>query len=164
MKFIRWDDPEEWSIFHLFDNDVLIKQLKNLKPKEQFKLIERMFERPMLSLVISKTNNFPRLPVSIEMVSTFNYCVNPETSFSVEKRNLNGFQRIETISITHKTKKPQQIGNGLLAQAALMLVDQDTVFSGQEMITALIDKGGSELESTTVLMQLLSFNIIYCPQ
>jgi len=164
MKFIRWDDPEDWSISHLFDNEQLIKELSQLTPKDQFKIIERMFERPRLSLVMSKNTNSPRLPISIESVSRLNYAVNPEVSFSVEKRNLNGFQRIETLRFTYKTKEPKSIGNGLLAQAALLLVDQNSLFSGDEMIKALVEKGGTNLEAATVLMQLASLNIIYCPQ
>lgn len=163
MKFIRWDDPEEWSINKLFDNEEIQNKLNQLDNKEQYKVIERIFERPRLQFIISKDTNSPRAPISIEAIEGLNFCVNPEVSFSVEKRNLNGFQRIETLSFKVKNKVPQQIANGLLAQAALMLVDQNTFFSGREMIDALTEKGGTKLESITVLASLLSLNIIYCP-
>tara|TARA_R110001583_G_scaffold9788_2_gene45911 strand:- start:28326 stop:29537 length:1212 start_codon:yes stop_codon:yes gene_type:complete len=163
MKFIRWDDPEEWSINKLFDNKQLNDKLSLLSNKEQYRIIERIFERPKLELVISKGTNYPRSPVPVEVIEGLNFCVSPEVSFSVEKRNLNGFQRIETLSFKIKTKESQQIGNGLLAQAALMLVDQNTLFLGSEMIDALIEKGGTKIESIAVLVKLLSLNIIYCP-
>jgi SAM-dependent methyltransferase len=163
MKFIRWDDPEEWSINKLFDNKQLNDKLSLLSNKEQYRIIERIFERPKLELVISKGTNYPRSPVPVEVIEGLNFCVSPEVSFSVEKRNLNGFQRIETLSFKIKTKESQQIGNGLLAQAALMLVDQNTLFLGSEMTDALIEKGGTKIESIAVLVKLLSLNIIYCP-
>lgn len=163
MKFIRWDDPEEWSINKLFDDKELKNKLNQLSNKEQYKIIERLFERPSLELIISKGTNIPRSPIPVETIAGLNFCVSPEVSFSVEKRNLNGFQRIETLNFKVKTKEPQQIANGLLAQAALMLVDQNTFFSGSEMIDALIEKGATKVESITVLVNLLSLNIIYCP-
>lgn len=164
MKFIRWDDPEEWSILNLFDNEALIQQLKKQTPKDQFKIIERMFERPKLSLILSKNTNAPRLPIPIELTPKLHFSVNPEVSFAVEKRNLDGFQRIETLSFTYKDKAAQTISHGLLGQAALMLVDQNSLFLGDEMIKLLINKGGTKLEASTVIMQLLALNIIYCPQ
>ncbi|MFQ3190178.1 MAG: SAM-dependent methyltransferase [Paraglaciecola sp.] len=163
MKFIRWDDSEEWSINKLFDNKQLNDKLSQLNNKEQYKIIERIFERPKFELVISKETNFPRSTITVEAIEGLNFCVSPEVSFSVEKRNLNGFQRIETLSFKIKTKESQQIGNGLLAQAALMLVDQNTLFLGSEMTDALIEKGGTKIESIAVLVKLLSLNIIYCP-
>lgn len=164
MKFIRWDSPEEWSIDKLFANDSLVSKLAELAPKEQYKVIERMFERPKLELIISKDSNAPRSLVSVEMVASLNFVVNPEVSFSVEKRNLNGFQRIESLSYKVKSSDAKSMPNGLLAQAALILVDQNTYFAGSEMITALIEKGGTKLEAITVMMQLLELDIIYCPQ
>jgi SAM-dependent methyltransferase len=163
MKFIRWDDPEEWSINRLFDNVVLKNKLNQLDNKEQYKIIERTFERPRLELIISKSTNSPRPSAPVDAIEEVNFSVSPEVSFSIEKRNLNGFQRIETLKFRIKTKEPQQIPNGLLAQAALMLVDQNTLFSGNDMINALIEKGATKIESIAVLLKLVSLNIIYCP-
>jgi ubiquinone/menaquinone biosynthesis C-methylase UbiE len=164
MKFIRWDDPDEWSITKLFANDQLVNKLAKLSIKEQYKVIERMFERPKLELVISKVSNAPRPEIVIDAIESLNFVVNPEVSFSIEKRNLNGFQRIESLSYKIKASDAKRIPNGLLAQAALLLVDQNTYFSGEEMVTTLIEKGATKLEANVVMMQLLALSIIYCPQ
>ena len=164
MQFIRWSEPEEWSITKLFDNVQLVGELAKLSPKEQYKIMERMFERPRLELIISKTSNAPRPSIGIESIEGLNFVVNPEVSFSVEKRNLNGFQRIESISYKIKAADIKRIPNGLFAQAALLLVDQNSYFSASEMISALIEKGGTKLEAISVIMHLLTLEIIYCPQ
>lgn len=164
MRFIRWDNPQEWSINSLFSNPKLLSQLAKLDAKAQYKIIERMFERPKLELIISKKSNAPRAALSIESIEQLNFMVNPEVSLSVEKRNLNGFQRIESLSFKVKAEPAKCLANGLVAQAALLLVDQNTYFSGSEMIAALIDKGGTKLEAINAVMQLLTLDIIYCPQ
>lgn len=164
MKFIRWDDPEQWSITKLFSNVQLVEKLAQLNVKEQYKIIERMFERPRLELMISKMSNAPRSAITIDAIESLNFVVNPEVSFSVEKRNLNGFQRIESISYKIKAADAKRMPNGLVAQAALLLVEQNTYFSGGEMVAALIEKGATKLEANGVIMQLLALNIIYCPQ
>lgn len=164
MKFIRWDDPHEWSISKLFTNQQLVSKLAALDAKAQYQLIERMFERPKLELIISKVNNAPRPSIAISDIEHLNFMVNPEVSLSVQKRNLNGFQRIESLSYQIKSAEAQRLTNGLLAQAALLLVDQNTYFSGSEMISALMEQGATKLESVGVIMQLLELTIIYCPQ
>lgn len=164
MKFIRWNDTDEWSITKLFSNQQLVSELTQLSAKAQFKIIERMFERPRLELVISKKSNDPRPIIGIEAVKRLNFVVNPEVSFSVEKRNFNGFQRIESLNYKVKASEPKCLPTELLAQAALLLVDQNSYFSGEEMIAALIEKGSSNLEASTAIMQLLALDIIYCPQ
>lgn len=163
MRFIRWDDPGDWSIDKLFHNEHLISKLNKLERLEQFKIIERLFERPRLELIISKNTNEPADPVSREGVETLNFAVNPEVAFSVKKRNLKGFQRIESISYSHKAKEEKSIVNSLLAQSALLLVDQNELFTGKEMMQALMEKGASKSESITVLLELLTLEIIYCP-
>jgi len=164
MKFIRWDNPDEWTITKLFGNKQLVSQLSKLSAKDQYKVIERMFERPKLELIISKVTNAPRSIIGVEAIERSNFVVNPEVSFSVEKRNLNGFQRIESLSYKIKTADNKRISNGLVAQAALLLVDQNTYFSGGEMISMLIERGGTKLEAIGVIMHLLELEIIYCPQ
>lgn len=163
MKFVRWDDPEDWSIDKLFKNEVLVSKLNQLESLEQFKIIERLFERPKLELIISKNTNEPSPPISRQGIEKKYFSVNPEISFSVEKRNLKGFQRIESISYKLKAKDDKKLENSLLAQAALLLLDQNTLFTGKDMADALMAIGASESESLTVLIQLLELDIIYCP-
>ena len=106
----------------------------------------------------------PRPAIPIGSIESLNFVVNPEVSFSVEKRNLNGFQRIESLTYKLKAADAKRLPNDLLAQAVLLLVDQNTHFSGGEMIAALIEKGNTKLEAVGVIMHLLALYIIYCPQ
>lgn len=163
MHFIRWDNIAEWSIEHLFTAPHLLNKLRQLTPKDQFKIIERMFERPRLELLISKKDNPRRLPVPINMIHKLNFSVTPEVSFSVEKRNLNGFQRIESISYKLKANESLRITDNAVAKAALLLVDQDRLFTGQELIFALKDNGLSQTDAINALIKLLQLEIIYCP-
>jgi len=163
MHFIRWDNIAEWSIEHLFTAPHLLNKLRQLTPKDQFKIIERMFERPRLELLISKKDNPRRLPVPINMIHKLNFSVTPEVSFSVEKRNLNGFQRIESISYKLKANESLRITDNAVAKAALLLVDQDRLFTGQELIFALKDNGLSQTDAINALIKLLQLEIVYCP-
>ncbi len=163
MKFVRWTEPEDWSIEKLFSDPQLLALLRALDDVEQYKIIERFFERPSLALVICNQTNEARAPIAEERISTATFAVNPEVSFMVEKRNLNQAQRVESLSYKINTREPQPVLEPSLAQAVLLLLDQTTGFSGKEMIQALGGKGVGESGARQTLCSLLEKEILYCP-
>ena len=163
MKFVRWTNANEWSTRKLFQNQQLQTQLNFLSELEQYRLIEKMFDRPKLELIICKDSNMRRKAMSEKDIGNATFAVNPEVSFLVEKRNLNQSQRIESICYKIKTQGSQKVTDPLIAQAMLLLVDQTTNFKGMDMIQALKEKGADRLTATRILVALLNEEILYSP-
>ena len=53
LRFVRWLEPEAWSVNGLFENQAIMPLLEALSRKDQYKLIERLFYRPKLELIIA---------------------------------------------------------------------------------------------------------------
>jgi len=141
----------------------LRSQLMALTPTDQFKIIERLFERPKLELILCKKSNQARSELTSNDIPSAVLAVNPEVSFLLEKRNLNQAQRIESLSYKHKTQATQQVSAPSLVQAMLLLVDQTDRFLGKDLQKALESQGVSKTESNQVLRELLNKEILYSP-
>lgn len=163
MRFVRWIEPEQWSVEKLINNDEALRAIKNLAEVDQFKLIERLFSRPKLELILCKDSNRSRLPLTPESIAGVFFSLNPDVTFLIEKRNLRGNQRIEHLYYTLRGGERMVVEKGPLAQTLLLLIDQLDPFSGISMIRALEQLGISQAESHRILIDLVEKEILYCP-
>lgn len=53
LRFVRWLEPEAWSADGLFTNYEIKSLVERLSRKDQYKLIERLFYRPRLELILA---------------------------------------------------------------------------------------------------------------
>jgi len=163
MKFVRWTDPDAWSVDKRFNDPQLLARLKELSPTEQYRVIERLFEIPKLEFIICKTDNFAAPVVGLGEIESSQFAVNPEASFSVEKRNLDHSQRIEEVSFKVRNRKSQTVTDPTLAQVMLLLSEQTTCFTGGEMINVLNQHGTDKDSAIGVIYELLEKEVIFIP-
>ncbi|MCF6178004.1 MAG: class I SAM-dependent methyltransferase [Geopsychrobacter sp.] len=163
MKIVRWTEPDDWSVSKLFHDQQLRTQLNNLSPMAQYQIIERLFERPKLELIICKAEHNLRAHIPDQELDDHNFALNPEISLLVEKRNLNQSQRIESLCYKLKAQEPQKISDPLLAQTLMLIIDQTTSFSGKELFSALASQGVSREEMVPVLRTLFEKEILFSP-
>ncbi len=163
MKFVRWVEPDVWSVDKRFNDAQLLARLKELSPTEQYRVIERLFEIPKLEFIICKADNFAAPVVSIGEIESTQFAVNPEASFSVEKRNLDHSQRIEEVSFKVRNRKSKTVTDPIQAQAMLLLAEQTTCFTGGEMINVLNQHGADKDSAIVVIYDLLDKEIIFIP-
>ncbi|QYK00557.1 class I SAM-dependent methyltransferase [Shewanella psychrotolerans] len=163
MKFVRWVDPDVWSVDKRFNDPVLLARLRELSEFEQYQVIERLFEIPKLELIICKADNAAAETVNIDKIESSQFAVNPEASFSVEKRNLNQSQRIECLSYKIRHSKNQSVTDPLLAQIILLLSEQTTCFTGSEIISVLSQNGADKNSAIELIYELLEKEIIFIP-
>ncbi|WP_299793694.1 class I SAM-dependent methyltransferase [uncultured Shewanella sp.] len=163
MKFIRWTDPDAWSVEKRFTDPQLLARLKELSLTEQYKVIERLFEIPKLEFIICKADNSAAPMVTVEQIDSSQFAVNPEASFSVEKRNLDHSQRIEKVSYRVRNRKSETVTDPILAQVILLLTEQTTCFSGADMLNVLGQNGADKNRAVEVIYQLLNEEVIFIP-
>jgi len=163
MKFVRWTDPDAWSVDKRFNDPQLLARLKELSLTEQYKVIERLFEIPKLEFIICKADNVAAPMVTAAGVESSQFAVNPEASFTVEKRNLDHSQRIESVTFKVRNRKSQTVTDPILAQVILLLTEQTTCFTGSEMINVLNQNGADKNTAIEVIYQLLNEEIIFIP-
>lgn len=54
MRFERWLQPDDWAVEALVADAGLRRQIADLDPQQQYALIERLFSRPALEVVLSR--------------------------------------------------------------------------------------------------------------
>jgi SAM-dependent methyltransferase len=53
MGFVSWLEPDEWSVEKLIEDPAAREMLTALESKMQYKLVERLFQRPKLALLMT---------------------------------------------------------------------------------------------------------------
>jgi len=161
MQFVRWVEPGDWEPARLFHDPQLRVLASQLDEVDQYRLVERLFDRRKLELYICKEGNGRRNPLNDRQLETATLAVNPEISFVVEKRNLNQSQRIESLSYKLQTNEAIPLTDPPLAQACMLLVDQTTHFSASKLIAVLLEKGNDRTTALAILKALLEREILY---
>jgi SAM-dependent methyltransferase len=163
MQFVRWAEPADWAPGKLFHDPQLQARASALDEVDQYRLVERLFDRRKLELYICRDGNGRRAPLTDRQLETATLAVNPEVSFVVEKRNLNQSQRIESLSYKLQSQAAIRLTHPLLAQACMLLVDQSTRFSASELLAVLLEQGSDRSTALVVLRELLDREILYAP-
>lgn len=161
MKFVRWVEPDVWSIDKRFNDPQLLARLRELSLIEQYQVIERLFEIPKLEFIICKADNEAAPTVTLDKLESSQFAVNPEVSFLVEKRNLDHSQRIENVSYKIRNKNSEEVTVPILAQVILLLTEQTTSFTGSELLNVLTQDGTDRNVAIEVIYQLLDKEIIF---
>jgi len=161
MQFVRWVEPDDWDPAKLFHDPQLQALACQLDEFDQYRLVERLFDRRKLELYICKEGNGRRNPLDDRQLETATLAVNPEIAFVVEKRNLKQAQRVESLSYKLQTSEPIPLTDPLLAQACMLLVDQTTHFSASELMAVLVENGSDRSAALAILRSLLEREIVY---
>ncbi|GGI81500.1 hypothetical protein GCM10007978_19210 [Shewanella hanedai] len=163
MKFVRWVEPDVWSIEKRFNDPELLDKLRELSEFEQYQVIERLFEIPKLDFIICGAGNNARERITAAEIGSCTLVVNPEASFFIEKRNQDQAQRIESVGYKVRHRKEQGVSDPILAQLILLLADQTISFSGEELIKVLSQSGVDREIASEVILDLLDEEIIFIP-
>ncbi|MGL5048188.1 MAG: class I SAM-dependent methyltransferase, partial [Shewanella sp.] len=163
MKFVRWVEPDVWSVDKRIKNPELRVRLKTLSEFEQYQVMERLFEIPKLEFIICKNTNQPRDPIAAAAIESSEFAVNPEVSFQVTKRNLNNAQRIESVAYKVRGREAVIEEDPILGPVLLLLSEQSGHFSGADMLNVLIQHGASRDYAYELIDSLLQKEAIFIP-
>lgn len=124
------------------------------------RIVENLQWRPKLSCYATHAANGPRPPVPPAEYALHVAAVHPECNFQISSRNLHRFQRVETLHYQVQRRDPVRVPTGPMAEAVMILKDQNAPFRLGNLITHIRSKGGEPLE---ILRRLLEEEVIYLP-
>jgi SAM-dependent methyltransferase len=163
MKFVRWVEPDLWSVDKRITDPELKTRLKDLNEFEQYQVMERLFNIPKLEFIICKDSNQARLPVPSAEYESVWFAVNPEVSFQTSKRNLNNAQRIESVSYKVRGRGAVVEQDPILGPVLLLLSEQTSCFSGVDMINVFGQQGVTKKDAYVMITDLLEKEVIFIP-
>jgi 2-polyprenyl-3-methyl-5-hydroxy-6-metoxy-1,4-benzoquinol methylase len=163
-RFVRWLEPEDWSVQKVFLPGELLDRAVKLSELDRYKLIEHVCWRRSFDLFISRDDNLPREPFRLDDILPSVFAVNPEAAFILETRNLQGLQCTESFSYKLRSRAPVKLAWGPTAKALMMLRNQNKPFSGDSCSLALQKEGLTKIESHAVIADLVGREILYRPR
>lgn len=162
MHFIRWIEPNDWTLPQIPDELVRLRMDK-LSEVDRYHFVELMCWRHKLELIIAKKDTDRRSALSLTNIRNESFAVNPDVSFSMETRNLRNVSRIEKISFTVRTQKNLVVADPLLTKAILLLRDQNKPFSGDSWIKVVGDEGIDAQNAVNLIGELVKREIVFRP-
>ncbi|MDG1478551.1 MAG: class I SAM-dependent methyltransferase [Myxococcota bacterium] len=163
MRFIRWLEPDKWSVEKALEQDELLARARTLSERDQYRLIEQICWRPSFQMVISHAENSPRPGYDTKEVRSTLFAVNPEVSYSLETRSIRGAQRIESLSYRFGRDENVRLKKGPMTTALMILKDQNMPFIGESLIKVLADEGVSAQNAIRAISELVELNLVYRP-
>lgn len=157
FSFLRWVEPEEWTL-----SSAAATLTAGLTDLQRFQLVEQIAWRHKLFLVAGAAGNTPRQLPPRDTWDTLSFVLNPDVSFDVETRNLNGRQRVEQVSYRLRTR-PTVPTTGLTSSVLLALRDQTVPFRGADLIQQLHGSKVPREKALDVLEDLVRREILFCP-
>lgn len=163
MRFIRWTQPECWSIDKIFEDSPVRGYANTLSEFDQFRLIESVCWRPSLELTMAREDATPRKKLTLDRLESSIFAMNPDASISLSSRTMHGTRRIEKVTFMVRNQKAVDVGHSPRGSALMVLWDQNLPFTGDSFVKILMDDGLSHAEARTVLYDFWKDELLYCP-
>ncbi|MCU7839385.1 MAG: class I SAM-dependent methyltransferase [Candidatus Thiodiazotropha sp. (ex Troendleina suluensis)] len=151
LCFIRWLEPNDWSLQSIIDDQDLLCQLEMLDEISRYQLIERLTYRPKLTLLAARQGSMPRSPLLVNQVASSQFAINPQ--LHLNRHEVNGLTctlRRRHIDLNHNAccqnilQKAEQLLRGFTGQNMVdMLAEQD--YEPQQVLQGIQDLVESEL-------------------
>lgn len=161
LEFVRWTEPRDWRLDELLPAGALLERARSLSPRAQFELVDALTWRPALELVVCKRGNTARAPFAGAERDALAW--NPEATLRVERRNLRGAQRTESLALQIRRREPAQLTSGPLAQAVLAVEQQQDAFALADLVEALRERGISAAAAREAAFELVRLEALYRP-
>ncbi|MCU7881408.1 MAG: hypothetical protein KZQ66_03275 [Candidatus Thiodiazotropha sp. (ex Lucinoma aequizonata)] len=78
LCFIRWLEPNDWSLRSIIDDQDLLCQLEMLDEISRYRLIERLTYRPKLTLLAARQGSMPRSSLLANQVASSQFVINSQ--------------------------------------------------------------------------------------
>jgi SAM-dependent methyltransferase len=164
LKFIKWMHQDEWNIDELVDDEDLKRKLNLLTKKEQYKYVDLMFERPMLAMLLTKSDVKLKEPVLPQYFEKAMLAFNPEMGLSTSTNfATDGSGNINELSYTVQGGTKKQITDIMVGRVVLLLKGQNKVFSGAEYLALLARVGIDRVSGMRIANTLIDLCVLYSP-
>ena len=163
LQFLRWSEPADWDVGALLPEGPSRERALALSRSDSWKLVDELFWRPSMELVLCKPGNRSRPQVSGEALQGTPLCLSPELSFQREQRHVRGSVRVEHLRLRVRNQESFDVPNGPAAQALLLLADQTESFLCEDLVRALGERGIGSTEALAAIKGLIELEVFARP-
>ncbi len=154
LRFLRWLEPADWQPEALSCDSRLAALVQALDPRQRYRLIERLCERPKLTLLVIPKGGAPRQPLQRERVGVSLFRLNPQLKRQPEQGGEARWQ----------LRRQPALPAGRCAESILRAADaMGEDFRGEEMVAHLKQRGFQQRETVETLFRLESREWLYRP-
>ncbi|MCU7932126.1 MAG: class I SAM-dependent methyltransferase [Candidatus Thiodiazotropha sp. (ex Codakia rugifera)] len=155
LRFIRWLEPNDWSLHSIIDDQDLLNRLELLDEFNRYQLIERLTYRPKLTLLAAHQGSIPRSPLLTNQIASSQFALNPQLHLNRHEENgLTCTLRRRHIDINHNP-----CCQNILQKAAQLPLG----FTGQKMIDMLIKQDFETQQILQGIQELVENELLYRP-
>jgi SAM-dependent methyltransferase len=154
LTFLRWLEPLDWQISSLPTEPSLAAEMASLDTLDRYRLIERLCERPKLTLIVVPEGGRPRSPLTISGVDEAVFRLNPQ---------LKAIQRNGRL-LWQLRNQPPTAAHGRLAENVLnaaQALDRD--FTAESLTQHLKQQGLNSSHVRECLFRLEAAEWLYRP-
>jgi SAM-dependent methyltransferase len=155
LRFLRWLEPSDWRFTELEKDPALGPLIAKLDPLQRYGLIERLFERPKLTLLAMPAGAMSRLPLEPAAVASTQFRLNPQ---------LKRYQNHSDELLWQLRRQSPAPAMSTCVEAILQAADaMSEAFSGEQMIEHLHQRGFPRQLARQSLCQLEADEWLYRP-
>ncbi|MET0066263.1 MAG: class I SAM-dependent methyltransferase [Candidatus Thiodiazotropha sp.] len=151
LRFIRWIEPRDWRVDGLSDDPDLLQRLNALEPRRRYQVIERLSQRPKLTLVAARSQAKPRCPVTTDTLGATTLALNPQL-----RRLPEGCCELRRRAVVPPPEEAQLRLMDHMSQVGRPL-------SGAQLNDWLVKRGLSRTSSEILLLALVEQELLYRP-
>jgi len=154
LRFLRWLEPADWRPQGVFNDSPLGTLAGAMDPRQRYRLVERLYERPKLTLLAIPQSGVPRRALRPEQVADSLFRLNPQLKRQPEDGGEARWQ----------LRRQPPASAGRCAETILLAADaMGEAFRGEAMVAHLRQRGFQQRETLETLFRLESQEWLYRP-
>ena len=154
LSFLRWLEPADWDSALLAAEPALAEVMDGLDAVDRYRLVERLCERPKLTLVAVPNGVRPRAELTIGSLNETVFRMNPQLKS----------QQQDTHQLWQLRHQPPEALNDPLAETLLMHAQEAAGdFSAGSITESLMQEGYQASEAGECLLRLEGAEWLYRP-
>jgi SAM-dependent methyltransferase len=154
LSFLRWLEPADWQLSTLQTEQPLAAEMASLEARDRFRLIERLCERPKLTLISVPQGTRLRSPLSTTAVDEAVFRLNPQLKQV----------RREDRPLWQLRNQPPIAAYDRLAESVLQVAQAEGQdFTGEAMTANLLEQGFQPADVRAGLCRLEAAEWLYRP-
>ena len=152
--FLRWLEPADWRLSCLSPEAELVQAMEQLDALDRYRLIERLCERPKLSLIVVPEGVKPRRALTEAALHETVFCLNPQLK-AIEA---------DGVQMWQLRNQPPATANGQLTASLLQHAREiGGDFSAESMIVRMVTEGFQAEAVRECLIRLQAAEWLYRP-
>jgi hypothetical protein len=154
-------EPREWDVSAVLRDPDLAARAAALPARDRYALIERLADRPGLTLVAAHAGAADRAPPAGSALRNATLALNPQAALATRRRTLAAGSVAEATQVQVRNQMPLALSALQAALAAAL----DRPRSGEELVGIVCEATGAAAQAVSAAVEeLLSAEVLYAPR